>query len=153
MMEVYRISRSKYASPLSGIGAPLKGARWNSPGTEMIYTAFNRSLVMAEVAVQLTIATMPDDFVIICIHIPEKVSLIKLDETRLPVNWSIFPHPASTQRIGDQFIFDRHACVLQVPSVITEGDYNYLINPHHADFQFISIREIRQFRFHQRLIR
>lgn len=108
---------------------------------------------MAEVAVQLTIATMPDDFVIICIHIPEKVSQTDLDETLLPVNWSVFPHPASTQRIGDQFVKDRNYCVLRVPSVITEGDYNYLINPHHTDFQYISIREIRQFRFHHRLIR
>jgi RES domain-containing protein len=152
-MDVYRISRKKYASPLTGTGAALKGARWNSPGTEMIYTACNRSLAMAEVAVHLTIATMPDDFVIISIHIPEKVSLANLDETLLPVNWSVFPHPASTQRIGDQFVMESRCCILRVPSVITEGDYNYLINPHHPDFQHISIREIRQFRFHHRLIR
>jgi len=50
-MEVFRLSRAKYADQLSGYGAALKGARWNSRGVEMIYAAENRSLAMAEVLV------------------------------------------------------------------------------------------------------
>ena len=48
-MEAYRLSRTKFADTLSGKGAALKGARWNSIGVEIIYTAGNRSLAMAEV--------------------------------------------------------------------------------------------------------
>jgi len=53
-VEVYRLSRGKYARPLSGKGASIYGARWNSPGIELIYTAANRSLAMAEVFVHFT---------------------------------------------------------------------------------------------------
>ena len=56
-MEVYRLTRQKFASRLSGKGAAIKGARWNSPGVEIVYTAVNRSLAMAEVAVHFTLAT------------------------------------------------------------------------------------------------
>lgn len=57
MIYAYRLARKKYPVELSGRGAALRGARWNSPGTEIIYTARNRALAMAEVAVHLTIAT------------------------------------------------------------------------------------------------
>ena len=43
-MEAYRLCREKFSSNLSGIGAAIKGARWNSIGIEIIYTASNRSL-------------------------------------------------------------------------------------------------------------
>jgi len=61
-MKVYRLSRLRYAGFLSGKGAAIRGARWNSVGTEMIYTAQNRSLAMAEVVVHLTLGTLPDDY-------------------------------------------------------------------------------------------
>ena len=54
-MEVFRLTRSKFSNILSGKGAAEKGARWNSMGMELIYTAANRSLAMAEVAVHFTL--------------------------------------------------------------------------------------------------
>ena len=76
-MEVFRLSREKFSTVLSGIGAAIKGARWNSVGTEIIYTAANRSLAMAEVAVHFSVSTIPDDYVMITIFIPDDV-LIKI---------------------------------------------------------------------------
>jgi RES domain-containing protein len=76
-MEVYRLSREKFAGTLSGKGAATKGARWNSVGVELIYTAANRSLAMAEVAVHFTLATLPDDYVMVTIFIPGSISLQK----------------------------------------------------------------------------
>ena len=46
-MEVFRLTRTKFYTSLSGKGAAEKGARWNSIGLELIYTAANRSLAMA----------------------------------------------------------------------------------------------------------
>ncbi|MBA2407387.1 MAG: RES family NAD+ phosphorylase, partial [Chitinophagales bacterium] len=57
-MEVYRLSRQKFAGSLSGKGAAIKGARWNSAGVELIYTSANRSLAMAEIAVHFSLATL-----------------------------------------------------------------------------------------------
>jgi len=152
-MEAYRLSREKFADVLSGKGAALKGARWNSIGVELIYTATNRSLAMAEVAVHLSIATLPSDYVIMQLHIPDDVSLQKINISALPLNWNTFPHPVETQAIGDAFIYNNEYCVLQIPSAVTQGDYNLLINPNHADFKRIKIISTERFTFDQRMFR
>lgn len=150
-MEVFRLSRAKYAEPLSGKGAAVKGARWNSAGVELIYAAMNRSLAMAEVAVHLTLATIPSDYVMVTIYLPDEVSMKKLNEKALPRNWNTFPHPVSTQSIGDKFVAENTNCVLQIPSVVTMGDYNLLINPHHSEFSQIKIVDIKPFPFDERI--
>lgn len=152
-MEVYRLSRKKFANTLSRKGAALKGARWNSVGVELIYTAANRSLAMAEVAVHFTLATLPDDYVMMTIFVPDDIALFKLNISDLPTNWNIFPHPASTQSIGDQFVAENKYCVLQIPSVVTFGDFNLLIDPNHTDFSKIKIIETTNFPFNRRIFR
>lgn len=152
-MEAYRLSRAVYASTLSGKGAALKGARWNSIGVEIIYTASNRSLAMAEVAVHFTLATLPTDYMMVTIHIPDDISLQKLNTTDLPINWNTFPHPISTQAIGDKFIADNKYCILQIPSSVTQGDYNLLINPNHPDFARIQIIKTEKFPFDKRIFK
>jgi RES domain-containing protein len=152
-MEVFRLSREKYASTLSGVGAAMKGARWNSEGIEMIYTTSNRSLAMAEVAVHFSIATMPSDYMMITIHIPDDIAMQKLTITDLPKNWNVFPHPTETQVLGDQFILDNTNCIFQVPSAVTQGDYNLLFNPFHPDFKRITIIDIVKFPFDHRILK
>ena len=152
-MEVFRLSREKYVQPLSGKGAATKGARWNSTGVELIYTAANRSLAMAEVAVHLTLATIPADYVMVTIFLPDDISIQTLTESNLPRNWNAFPHPSSTQATGDKFIADNNYCVLKIPSVVTRGEYNLLINPHHADFSKIRIIAIEKFPFDERIFK
>lgn len=150
-MEVFRLVRSKYAGNLSGMGAALRGARWNSIGVELLYTASNRSLAMAEVAVHLTLATLPPDFKMVTIEIPDDISLMQLEIADLPLNWNAFPHFKSTQSIGDGFVQEGACCILRLPSVVTRGDYNVLINPHHADFQRIRMVSTEPFPFDKRI--
>jgi RES domain-containing protein len=150
-MKAFRLSREKYATSLSGKGASLNGARWNSIGVEIIYTASNRSLAMAEVAVHLTLATMPDDYMMLTIFIPDDISMQKLTVADLPINWNIFPHPNSTQSIGDRFIAENKYCILKIPSVVTQGDFNFLINPYHSEFKKIKIIDSIKFPFDDRI--
>ncbi|MBX2951092.1 MAG: RES family NAD+ phosphorylase [Leadbetterella sp.] len=150
-MEVYRLSRAPYSDHLSGKGAAMKGARWNSQGVEMIYTAGNRSLAMAEVAVHLSLATLPPDFMMLTIWIPDDISLKKLTADSLPPHWNAFPHSRETQRAGDEFIAERAFCVLQVPSAVTRGDFNILLNPGHPDFSRVRIMDKAPFPFDRRI--
>lgn len=152
-MEVFRLSRKNFTSSLSGKGAALKGGRWNSIGVETIYTAGNRSLAMAEVAVHFTLATLPADYMMVTIHIPDDISLKKLNVTDLPAGWNSFPHPNFTQVIGDKFIAENRHCVLQLPSSVTQGDYNLLINPKHPEFKRIKIVAIETFPFDKRIFK
>jgi len=150
-MQVFRLSRDKHTKELNGKGAALKGARWNSAGVEVIYTASNRSLAMAEVAVHLTLATLPINYMMLTIHIPDSVSILKLTPTDLPHKWNTFPYLSANQKIGDQFIRENKFCLLQIPSVVTKGDYNFLINPGHPQFSKIKIIEKEKFPFDTRI--
>lgn len=152
-MLVYRLSREKFALPLSGHGAALRGARWNSMGTELIYTAANRSLAMAEVVVHLSLASLPEDFVMIEINIPDSVGLIEIQKDHLPEDWNTFPHSSYTQKIGDELVFKNQYCLLKVPSAVTQGDFNILINPRHPEFQSIKVTAIAKFPFDRRLFK
>lgn len=152
-MEVYRLSREIFALPLSGKGAALKGTRWNSPGTELIYTAINRSLAMAEVAIHFTLATLPDDYVMLSINIPDHLHIERISADQLPTDWRSFPHPPSTQKIGDAFVQENKSAVLIIPSVVTQGDFNVLINPKHPDFQEIKVAEMVPFPWDKRMLK
>jgi len=150
-MEVFRLTRERFALPLSGWGAALRGARWNPIGTEVIYTAQNRSLAMAEIAVHFTLATLPTDYVMLTIHVPEDVSIQEITPSELPEDWNQFPHPMSTQEIGRQFLSENRYGLLKLPSVVTQGDFNFLINPKHPDFPRISVVEMVPFPFDRRI--
>ncbi len=152
-MEVFRLTRHKYISDFSGRGAAIRGARWNSMGTEIIYTAANRSLAMAEVAVHFSLATLPDDYYMLTIHVPENTSIKTLQTQDLPARWNQFPHHKNTQIVGDDFIRANEYCLLRIPSVVTKGDHNILINPFHPEFSRIQINEEEKFPFDERLFR
>ncbi|MCX6230349.1 MAG: RES family NAD+ phosphorylase [Bacteroidetes bacterium] len=152
-MEIYRLSREKFATPLSGKGSAIKGARWNSIGIELIYAAANKSLAMAEVAVHFTFATLPEDYMMITIFVPDDIQIFEVSEPDLPYDWKDFPHPNSTQRFGDNFVLENKFCILKIPSVVTKGVYNYLINPNHKDFASLKIIGIEKFPFDKRIFK
>lgn len=152
-MNVFRLVRKKYPIELSGKGAAISGARWNSKGTEMIYCAQNRALAMSEVLVRLTLATLPSDFVMLTISIPDDVFIAILNPKKLNVDWNVFPNTFETPILGDNFIKKNEACVLKVPSAVVKGDFNYLINPLHSDFSKIKITEQVDFPFDKRIFK
>ncbi|MBO3099801.1 RES family NAD+ phosphorylase [Gelidibacter pelagius] len=148
-MRVFRLSKKKYSKELNGKGASKSGSRWNSKGTEIIDSAESRALAMAEVAVHLTIATLPSDYVMIEIDIPDDIQIKELEE--LPDHWNSHPPNISTQKIGDEFIDSIAICVLKVPSAVVQGDHNYLINPYHKQFNKIKIIDVKDFPFDKRI--
>lgn len=150
-MQLFRLSRLKYADTLSGKGAAIRGARWNSKGVEVIYTATNRSLAMAEVAVHLSLATLPRDYMMMTIYVPDGISRKKITVDELPTGWNKHPYLNSTQIIGDRFILKNEACLLYVPSAVTKGDYNVMINLNHPDYSEIKISSVEPFPFDRRI--
>lgn len=152
-MKAFRLTQQRYSHQLSGKGASLNGARWNSKGYEMIYCAEHRSLALAEVLVHISLENLSSSYVMLVIDIPEKVSRLIMSADELPENWNHFPPPESPKRIGDQFIEEEKACILKIPSVIVKEEFNILINPKHSDFSFIKIDHIEQFRIDERLFK
>lgn len=149
-MIVYRLSKAKYAESLDGRGAELAGGRWNSKGIPVIYTAEHISLCMAEVAVHLPLGIVPTDYNLIAPDIPEEE--INADFKKdLPYDWRTTYTIEDTQNIGDHFFTSGLKMILKVPSVVVQGEFNYLINPRHPKIKKVKIIKNQPFNFDERL--
>ena len=51
-----------------------------------------------------------------------------------------------SRAIGDTWLGSTRSAALAVPSVVTPGEWNYLLNPAHSDFQKILIGAPQPFR-------
>ena len=149
-MIVYILSKAQYAQDLSGKGAELVGGRWNSRGNAMLYTSQSIALCVTEIAVHVPLGILPKDYQLIHIEIPDEDLL---EMKRLPKDWQSFPHSNSTQMIGDKFLKEHKHLVFKVPSAAVQGEFNFLINPRHKNFNQIKIVKIEDFNFDERLFR
>lgn len=116
----------------------------------MIYTATNRALCVAEIAVHTPLGIIPRDYVLSILELPDD-SVVELDSDLLPAGWNEFPHQESTQRIGDNFIKGCASIGLRVPSAVVQGEHNILINPRHPGIGKLKILGSEAFRFDERL--
>ncbi|WKN43136.1 RES family NAD+ phosphorylase [Tunicatimonas pelagia] len=147
--EVFRISRVKYASDLTGTGARLHGGRWNSKGQSVLYTASSRALAAVELAVHLDLNDLPDDLIMTTLTLPESATMLLLKS--LPREWNRHPPSSASKKIGDDFLIENHHLALAVPSVVVDEDINYLLNPNHPLFAKVNIKRQVPFHFDPRL--
>ena len=150
-MIVYRLTRGRFKNDLSGKGAEIAGGRWNSIGIPVLYTAESRALSALEIAVHTPLNVIPEDYMMITIHVPDKTEMQEIQVKDLPENWKAFPENRYTQTLGDFFFKEGKKLALKVPSAIIKGDYNILLNPLHKDFGKIKIVSADPFEFDQRL--
>ena len=152
-MIVFRLAKQKYSNDLSGVGAKLTGGRWNYKGTKVLYTSDSRALCTAEIAVHMPIGLIPKDYFLITIEIPDTISFTKVDSKLLPKKWMDFPYSNITQKIGEEFISKGEFLIFKVPSAVVQGDYNYLLNPLHKDFNKVKFISKEKFNFDERLFK
>ena len=151
-MEVFRLTTTKYANDLSGTGARLHGGRWNHKGDAVLYTAGSRALALVEVLVHLTNAFLPISYQLITIYIPDD-SIIELPLKSLPQDWKSIEPNESTKKIAAKWLIENEYLVLKVPSVVVEGELNYLVNPANLDFSKVKILKTEPFSFDDRLMK
>lgn len=71
----------------------------------------------------------------------------------LPRGWRNSPPPVTVQELGDRWLEAGRSAVLRVPSVIVPTEWNYLLDPMHADFGRIVIGPKRAVQFDPRLVK
>jgi RES domain-containing protein len=154
MISAFRICKTRHlATALSGEGARLSGGRWNSPGLPVVYTSSSLSLATLEVLVHLEDPELLANlFSWIPLEIPD--DLVEwIDPASLPPEWlNDEPGPAS-RTAGDGWLKSRRSAALAVPSVVTPGEWNILLNPAHPDFPKLLPGPAKPFRPDPRLIR
>lgn len=150
-MILYRLCKKEFAGDLSGRGAEINGNRWNSKGCPAVYACANISLCVAEIAVHEEAAEAPQDYVLVALEIGNPGEPALVNEEQLPADWKEQEKPDVTQKIGDHFIKECKQLVLQVPSAVVQGEYNFLLNPQHPQFCTVRIKSKEPFHFDERL--
>jgi RES domain-containing protein len=135
----FRIVKASLAGEaLGGEGASLYGGRWNSPGTEVVYTAQSESLAMLELLVHLGASDLLQRYVTMRVEF-ERELVQSVAPAALPARWRASPAPAELQVLGDRWASERRSAVLRVPSALVPRESNYLLNPSHPDFRRLVI--------------
>lgn len=152
MISAWRLDKAKHAKDsFSGHGARLVGGRWNRKGTAVVYASDSLSLSLLEKFVHLGHDGARIKFVYFRIRIPENVAIEKLTEAKLSKDWKRQPPLDATQKLGTDWVNKGTSAVLQVPSVLVPGSFNYLLNPSHADFRKIRIDKPKPISMDQRM--
>lgn len=150
-MNVWRISKKKYALDRIGVGAMKSGGRWNSIDVPIIYAGLNIEIAALEKLVHIS-NELPDDLVLTCISLPDDLSLyMEPPLSQLPKGWSDLPSSTSAQRFGNAFIAEGTYLGLIVPSAVIAEGRNMLINPNHSQFSHAEFNIIRDFKYDSRL--
>ena len=150
-MIVYRITNSHYKDDISGTGAKFRGARWNMPGTSMLYTAENISLSALEILVHIGFNNIKNFYHLLAIFIPDDTIIKEINTDKLKPGW--YEDEDYTSFMGTEFIKTNNSLVLKVPSAIIAEEHNFLVNPNHQDFKKIKIKKSKPFTFDERLYR
>lgn len=143
---VFRVCRARYAC-LDGEGAKRAGGRWNSPGKSVVYMAESVALAVLENLVHLSRRDFPTGYVSVAAVLPDGISFMEEDvlRRRPPLR------DLATEELGNWWWESRRSAVLQVPSFVVSGAYNYLLNPEHPEFSAIQVEPPAIFHFDARL--
>ncbi len=140
-MIVYRISNAAYSNDISGVGAKINGSRWNSKGVPMLYTAEHISLAVLEMLVNTHFKDYSIELDLLFIRLPDDAAPVGINPNKIKKNWK--EDASYTKYMGDEFIKQNDSLILKVPSAVIAEEYNFLINPLHADFKKVKIQKTK----------
>jgi RES domain-containing protein len=151
-VEAFRIVQTRHvATAFDGEGAWLRGGRWKSRGTRVVYTAGSRSLATLAVLVHVEdFAAVAARYSIVPVRFAESL-VRRLNPRDLPAGWSAPGPVAFTQLAGDAWVRRGDSAVLAVPSAVIPAEWNYLINAAHPEFGAIAMGAPEPFRLDPRL--
>jgi RES domain-containing protein len=132
-VKVFRICAAQYGrsrkQAFSGVGGLRAGARWHTRGRRIVYCAQSLSLAALEMLVHLKTTVDVGDFVHFEAEIPDDLILCPAS---YPGRWRT--DRVATRRFGDAWLTSQPGPALLVPSVISPGEWNVLLNPAHPVF-------------------
>lgn len=150
-MLVHRLAKKKYASdPLGGAGGLVVGGRWHRRGVRVVYCAQSLSLAALEFFVHFESLSRSVSLVAFEIEVPDGL-VVGLPEASLPSGWDATPAGSGTARLGAEWLRSGRSVGLRVPSVLTRGEFNVLLNPAHPEFGRVRVRGMVDYRYDTRM--
>jgi RES domain-containing protein len=132
-MRVFRIGTALFTrtrkEAFSGYGGLHASARWHTAGHPIVYTAQSLSLAALEILVRLKQTNDIQPFYVYSAEVPDSL-ILKPDS--FPARWkSRLP---VSRAFGDAWLEAKTTPAMLVPTIITPGEWNVLINPLHPQF-------------------
>jgi len=132
-MRVFRIAAARFArsrkQAFSGEGGLYAPARWHTVGRPIVYTAQSLSLAALEILVHLKQTNDVRPFRAFTLEVPDNVILKPVS---YPARWRA--RIGVSRAFGDQWLEAQASLALLVPSAISLGEWNVLLNPLHRQF-------------------
>lgn len=120
----------------------------------MVYLAETRSLASLEVLAHTDDRSLLNhmDYVVIPVVL-EDGHVLDISPGKLPSNWAAVPTSDATQLLGEKWLTGGTSVGLRVPSVVTKGEFNILLNPNHPDFKSLKFGAPESYPFDNRIAR
>ncbi|MBW4053027.1 MAG: RES family NAD+ phosphorylase [Proteobacteria bacterium] len=136
-MKTWRIVLGKFGrtnrAAFGGLSGFSVDGRWHTAGRHLDYAAQSLSLAILERLVYYKRFDALEPHVLYVVDVPDAV----IESAPAPPHGWDGDEPVRTaQAIGDNWYDERRSPALVVPSVVTPGEYNLMINPRHPDWQW-----------------
>ena len=148
-MRLYRFSKQHRIGDTSGQGDLYSDGRWHRQGTLILYTAEHLSLAKLEVLANSP--TLPVNYAVLTMEIPDDAPVKVVGVDKLPANWFGLPYSPELAAITEQWIQEGKYWLMRVPSAHSPTEWNYLLNPLHPDHQRLRVVSIEPHPFDARL--
>lgn len=151
MITAWRICQERHrATAFSGRGAAEYPGRWNPAGLPVVYLAESRSLAALEILVHAEDLNLLTAAQWVALPVRFEASLVHRPP-RVPEDWRALPASPETREFGRAWVDAGTSVVLRVPSAVTGGEFNFLLNPRHPDFSRLQFGPAEEFTFDPRL--
>jgi RES domain-containing protein len=151
-VKAFRIALRKYGATaraaFGGASGYATDGRWHSHGRYLDYAAESQSLAVLERLVHYKRFDALQPHVLYVIDIPAP-AIRECDE--VPRGWNEANLSPATQSIGNRWCDERVSPALRVPSAVTSGEFNLLLNSRHPGWKWTWVIRRAPFAFDERL--
>lgn len=153
-MKAWRIVLRKFGKSRQAAFGGLSGftadGRWHSAGRHLDYAAESFSLAILERVVHYKRFDALEPHVLYSIEVPES-AIERISAP--PADWDAEDPLAAAQALGNVWCDDERSPALWVPSAVTPGECNLMVNSHHPGWQWDWVKSGPQpFAFDARLV-
>lgn len=136
-MKAWRIALRKFGknrrAAFGGLSGFSADGRWHSAGRHLDYAAESLSLAVLERVVHYKRFDALEPHVLYALDIPQ--SAIEKVEAP-PREWDAEDLLPAAQAVGNAWCDEERSPALLVPSAVTPGECNLLVNSHHPDWRW-----------------
>ena len=136
-MRIYRVIGADHAAePFAPVDT---GGRWSPPGRACVYASLSPASALLEYLAHLDGET-PRELMLAVATIPPGTVL---SETNEPSTWKALPYRHEVQQVGAAWLESGRSLALRVPSALSPGDSNVLLNPDHQGFAGLQLQALQ----------